>query len=378
LKTSESAPRVVVAPRSLVLLVAAALGGVLLLWLAYAVRAILIQLVVAVVLAMALEPLVQLLERRGARRGQAVAVTFIAALLGVAAFGYLLIPPLVHEVTSFGQQTPELLGKLTQGEGRLGFLETRFHVVERAREWIAENGGAALFARPALHAAGNALSTGAAVVAVAFLTLFVSLGGRRWFESFLQIVPEAGRPRFRRAGNGIANAVGGYVAGNIVISLFAGAVTTGVLLATQVPYAVPLGVLVAVFDLIPLVGATLGTVVVAAVALTKGVPTMVIVVAGMVAYQQVENHTLVPLVYHRTVKLSPLAIAVSVAGGAEVGGILGALLGIPIAGALKVVSGELIAWRRGEAVPGDSGALPQPIRNPTDAAPRREHGRSAA
>jgi predicted PurR-regulated permease PerM len=106
-----------------------------------------------------------------------------------------------------------------------------------------------------------------------------------------------------------------------------------------------------VFDLIPLVGATLGTVIVAAVALTKGVPTTVIVVAGMWIYQKIENHTLVPLVYHRTVKLSALAIAVSVAAGAEIGGIVGALLAIPIAGALKVVSRELLAWRRGDDPP---------------------------
>jgi predicted PurR-regulated permease PerM len=82
--------------------------------------------------------------------------------------------------------------------------------------------------------------------------------------------------------------------------------------------------------------------------LTKGVPTTAIVVAGMVVYQQIENNTLQPLVYHRTVQLSPLAIAVSVAAGAEVGGIVGALLGIPIAGALKVTARELLAWRRSD------------------------------
>jgi predicted PurR-regulated permease PerM len=128
-------------------------------------------------------------------------------------------------------------------------------------------------------------------------------------------------------------------------------VTTLTLLATSVPYAVPLGVVVAIFDLIPLVGATIGTVIVAGVALTRGLTTAAIVVAVMIVYQQVENHTLQPLVYHRTVKLSPLAIAVSVAAGAEVGGVVGALLGIPFAGALKVVGRELAARRRGDELP---------------------------
>ena len=96
---------------------------------------------------------------------------------------------------------------------------------------------------------------------------------------------------------------------------------------------------------------TLGTIVVAAVALTHGLATMAIVVAAMFIYQQVENHTLQPLVYHRTVQLSPLAIAVTVAAGAELGGVIGALLGIPAAGAIKVVTRELVAWRRGQDAP---------------------------
>jgi predicted PurR-regulated permease PerM len=347
-RASGDAPQVVIAPRTLVLLVVTALGSVLLVTLAWAAHAILIQLLVAVVLAMALEPIVQQFERRGLRRGQAVAIAFTVALIGVAAFAYLLIPPLVDEVTSFRHHTPELLQKLTRGDGRFGFLERRFHVVEHARASIAHGGGAMALAKPALHTAGSLLSTGAALVAVGFLTLFIALGGRKWFEGFLEVVPQGSREHWRRAGSGVATAVGGYVAGNALISLIAGGVTTVILFATHVPYPVPLGLIVAVFDLIPLVGATLGTIIVAVVALTKGVPTTVIVVASMWVYQKIENHTLLPLVYHRTVKLSPLAIAVSVAAGAEIGGIVGALLGIPIAGALKVVSHELVAWRRSD------------------------------
>jgi predicted PurR-regulated permease PerM len=112
---------------------------------------------------------------------------------------------------------------------------------------------------------------------------------------------------------------------------------------------VPLGLVVAVFDLLPLVGATIATVIVGSVALTQGITTAAIVVGAMIVYQQIENNTLQPLVYHRTVQLSALAISVSVAAGAELGGVVGALLGIPVAGALKVVFGELAAWRHGEA-----------------------------
>jgi predicted PurR-regulated permease PerM len=345
--------QIVIAPRSLVILTALAFGGVLTFALAPVLSGILTQLVVAIVLAMALEPLVQLCECHGLGRGQAVAVTFGAAVLTIAVFAWLLLPPLVSETTRFVQDAPALLDKLAHGQGRLGFLEQRFHVVERAREAVGSHDAADVIGSgtSAVGVLRGVIATGAAVAAVAFLTLFVSLGGRAWFEAFLDVLPPSARVRCRRTGSGIASAIGGYVTGNLLISLVAGAFTTLILLILGVPFAVPLGVLVALFDLIPLVGATLGTVIVAAVALTNGLATMAIVVAAMFLYQQVENHTLQPLVYHRTVQLSPLAIAVSVAAGAELGGVIGALLGIPAAGAIKVVTRELVAWRRGQDAP---------------------------
>jgi predicted PurR-regulated permease PerM len=299
---------------------------------------------------MAAEPAVQALQRRGLRRGTAVGLSFGFVVLVVVVFAYLLVTPLVDETRRFVHDAPSLVQQLTAGEGRLGFLEQRFHVVEHTRAVVGSDG----FPGTAGHAAvliGSAVKTGGAILFVAFLTLFVQLGGRQWFEALVGLAPEREQGRIRRAGRGVSASVGGYVTGNLLISVVAGAVTTLVLVATSVPYAVPLGLVVAVFDLIPLVGATLGTLVVGSVALTQGLSTAVIVVAVMIIYQQVENHSLQPLVYHRTVKLSPLAIAVSVAAGAEVGGVVGALLGIPIAGSLQVIGRELAAWRRGEEVP---------------------------
>src|SRR5262245_39926212 len=303
---------------------------------------------------MAAEPLVQVFERRGLRRGAAVGTSFTLVALALGAFGYLLFSPLVTQTMRLVDDAPVLFAQLLEGDGRLGFLEEHFHVVEHARAAVA-SGRITAAAGPAWSAAASAVETGTAIVFAAFLTLFVQLGGRQWFESVVALAPESGRRRIRRTGVGVSAAVGGYVTGNLLISVVAGTVTTLVLLATSVPYPVALGVVVGVFDLIPLVGATAGTVVVAAVALaTRGVATAAIVVAAMILYQQLENHLLQPLVYHRTVKLSPLAIAVSVAAGAQLGGVVGALLGIPFAGAIKVVSRELLAWRRGlDALPPD-------------------------
>jgi predicted PurR-regulated permease PerM len=334
------------APRTIVLFVAVSLGALLFLAAAYAVRDLLVQLVVAVVLALAAEPVVRAFERRGLGRGAAVGVSFGVLVLALVTFLYLLVKPLADETTRLVHDSPALLDQLTHGQGRLGFLERKFEVVERVQSAVS-SGKLSAAAGPAWGVLNGAVHTGAAIVFVLFLTLFVQLGGRQWYESLVALVPESGRPRVRRTGTGIAAAVGGYVSGNLLISVIAGTVATVVLYAAGVPYPIALGLLVGILDLIPLVGATLGTVVVAAVALaSEGALTAGIVVVALILYQQVENHVLQQLVYHRTVKLSPLAIAFSVAAGAELGGVVGALLGIPFAGAVKVVAAELIAWRR--------------------------------
>jgi predicted PurR-regulated permease PerM len=340
--------QVSVAPRTLLLLVALAAGAVGIVALAAALHTVLVELVVAIVLAMALEPLVNVFQQRGLGRGASVGIAFALVTLTLVAFAYLLFEPLVTELNGFAKDLPRLTRELTEGRGRLGFLETRYHIVEKARDAV-QGHGASGTAGATLGVVTNVVQTAGGMVFVAFLTLFVALGGRHWFDSLVGLAPDEHQPRLRRVGSGVARAVGGYVSGNLVISVIAGSVTTSILVATHVPYPVPLGLLVAVFDLVPLVGATIGTVIVGGVALTQGIATAAIVVGAMIVYQQLENHTLQQLVYHRTVQLSALAISVSVAAGAELGGVLGALLGIPAAGALKVVFGELAAWRRERA-----------------------------
>jgi predicted PurR-regulated permease PerM len=140
--------------------------------------------------------------------------------------------------------------------------------------------------------------------------------------------------------------IGGYVAGNLVISLICGAVTTVSLYLLGVPYSLALGVFMAVFDLIPLVGATLGSVVVIAsgfifVDVRAGVILFVIVMV----YQQVENHILQPLVYGRTVQIPSLTVLIAVLCGGAALGLVGALLAIPIAGTIQAVGSELLEER---------------------------------
>lgn len=342
-----------ISPISLLILVAFLLGGILLIALGYTLRDILTQLLASIFLAMALEPFIRSLVQRGLSRARAVGVASALSTVAVIAFGFLLVPPLVEALMKFVRDIPNLLNEVMQGKGPLGFLESRFHIVEYVRAWAAENGGADAASSQAVRAVGGFSNAGASLLTIPFLTFFVALSGGDWFEAVLRAVPEQSRDRWHRIGDGTSRAVGGYVSGNLLISVIAGTFTTIVLLATGVPHAVVLGFIMAVLDLVPLVGATLGAVVVALVALTKGVAIMAIVVVAMWIYQQIENNLLMQLVYSQTVQLSPLAIALSVAAGAEIGGITGALLAIPVAGTLKVLSRELLAWRRGEPPPAE-------------------------
>jgi predicted PurR-regulated permease PerM len=165
-------------------------------------------------------------------------------------------------------------------------------------------------------------------------------------ERFYGLLPEESRPRWRNVGNQIYRTVGGYVTGNLLISVIAGGLTTLVLIIMGVPFAVALGLLVGILDLIPLAGATIAAFIIGAVAFIHSIVAGIVVIVFFIVYQQIENHFLQPIVYSRTVQLSPLVVLISVLIGAEIAGILGALGAIPVAGAIQVVVVDWLQHRR--------------------------------
>jgi predicted PurR-regulated permease PerM len=317
-------------------------------------RQVLTWILVALFLALALNPAVQFFERRGLRRGYAAAVTSLLTLLAVFGLSSLFIPTLVNEANDFVRAVPDYVEDVTEGRGRLGDLAERYDVVERVRD-AAEGGGAAGvlgISGTALAITERILTAIVAAVTIAFLTFFMLLEGPRWLERFFALMPEHSRGRAERVGHQIYRTVGGYVTGNLLISIVAGVISTAVLLATGVSYAVALGLLVAILDLVPLAGATLAAILVTTVAfIDQGVVVGVIVLIFFVVYQQMENHVLQPLVYSRTVQLSPLAILIAVLIGAKLAGVLGALGAIPVAGAIQVLMLEWLRSRREESAP---------------------------
>ena len=334
-------------PRTILvaLLVLLAVGVCLyVLWIS---RQVLSWILVAVFLALALNPAVEWLNRRWVRkRGAAVAITFVGALLVVAGIAAAFVPTLVDQVQNFADAVPGYVHDLTHGRGRLGFLETKYQIVEKVRHALKTGGAARVLGvtGTALAVTKSVVTAVVAVLTIVFMMLFMLLEGPAWVERLYGLLPEAQRPRWEAVGRDIYRTVGGYVTGNLLISLIAGVAAGVLLFAVGVPYAVALGLVVALLDLIPLAGATIAAVIVTLVAFAASGLTIGIVVAVyFVVYQQVENHILQPLVYGRTVQLSPLAVLISVLIGAQVAGVLGALGAIPVAGTIQVL---LVDWQR--------------------------------
>jgi predicted PurR-regulated permease PerM len=333
-------PKTVFVTLAIVLAVAGALE---LLWIA---RHVLTWILISLFLALALNPAVEFFQRHGVRRrGLAAGLTYLLAILAIGGISALFVPTLVHQANSFVDKLPDYVHDLTSGRGRLGFLETKYQVVEKVKKGV-HGGGAA----KVLGLSGAALSvtkgvvTGiVATVTIAFMTFFMLLEGPVWVERLLGALPAGSRERWRAVLRDVYRTVGGYVTGNLLISLIAGVTTTIVLLLLGVPYAVALGLIVAILDLIPLAGATLAAIIISAVAFLHSIVAGIIVVVFFVIYQQIENHLLQPIVYGRTVQLSPLAVLISVLIGAELAGVLGALAAIPVAGTIQVL---LVDWNR--------------------------------
>ena len=201
---------------------------------------------------------------RRSRRGAAVGITFVGAILVIVAVGALFVPTLVREVNDFADAVPGYVEDLTEGRGRLGFLERDYQLVERIREAVEEHGAAGVLglSGTALSVTKSVVTAIVAILTITFLTLFMLLEGRQWVERFYALVPEEQQPRWRAMGQEIYRVVGGYVAGNLLISLVAGVTSTVMLLLVGVQYAVALGLLVALLDLVPLAGATIAAVIV--------------------------------------------------------------------------------------------------------------------
>jgi predicted PurR-regulated permease PerM len=332
---------------------AVVLGALFLLW---QVRTFIGWFVIALFLAAVLNPAVNWLQHRHRlmKRPLAIGLTYLGLVVALLFVVGIFLPVLVDQINGLTkfvttaanapEGPTEYLKGLAQQNG-LGGLFERFS--DQLKDLRDELGALLrnLFSSTgaiAISAAGFV----AALATVLTLTFFLLLGSERYVNAGVGLFPEAHQPLVRRLLSQSAGAISGYITGNLAISVICGVTTFVVLLVLGMPYAAPLALLVAVLDLVPLVGATLGGALLVIVGLFVEPWKALVLLVFVLVYQQVESNFLQPIVYSKAVQLSGLVILIALLVGGQLLGIPGALLAIPVAEIIRIVVTELLAYRR--------------------------------
>lgn len=324
----------------------------LLLYLVWLARDTLKLLMIGGFLALALGPAVNVVARKGRMpRALSILIVYLLGFLSIVGIGLVIVPPIVDGVGTISADLPGEIDKL-RDTGWVRDLDDRYDVVQRLRD-EAQNlpsrlGDAVGTLQAVTVGAASAALQLFSVLVIGFLLL---LDGPRMVRWGLDQLPELSRSRYEAIADDVYNVIGGYVAGNLMISIIAGTSTYVVLTLLDVPFAAPLAILMAFLDLIPLIGATIAGFVIGLATLLGSFPADLIVWAiFFFIYQQVENNLLQPIIYKRTVDVHPLIVIVGVLIGGGMLGVLGALLAIPIAAALQVVIRDWWSYRKSPVV----------------------------
>ncbi|WP_431976919.1 AI-2E family transporter [Micromonospora haikouensis] len=323
------------------------LATLVVLALAWATRRVLTWTVVAVFFAVALKPPVDALQRRLVRRrAVATLLVFLAAFGLLAALVAGIVLPLLDELGRAADRAPDMLRETRAGRGPFGEalerLRLRQYVVGHSAQ--VQQYGSRL-RDPTVGLVRSVLETLAGLVTVVVLAYLMVLEAPKIISAGLGRLGEGSARRVRRVGQGVSRVVTGYLSGNLLISVICGALTFLVLVLTGVPFAGVIALLVAIADLVPLVGATIGAILAGGAGFLHSPTAGIVVLVFFVVYQQVENHLLQPLIMSRAVRLNPLTVLVSVLFAAELAGLVGALLAIPVVGVGQVLLREFAPRR---------------------------------
>ena len=341
-------------PARAILFSVGVIAGVLLLaQILYHLRNILMLGVLAGFAALLLNPAVVGLQRwKIRRRGYAVALVTLGALAVFAGLAVLFGYPLVNGITSFANSLPTYISNAQHGQGWIGHLLRQYH----AQEWVQRNSAkltnlATSLGKPALALGKGALSALVTIFAVFAFVVLLLAEGPSLRNSLMALLSHERGERYARIGAAVSKSVTGYMLGNLLTSIIAGVVVYVTLLVLGVPYALLWGLWVALVDFLPTIGGALAGIPTVLFAFTTSAVAGVVTLIVFLAYTQLENHVLNPLVMSRTVRINPLLVFVSVMIGAELGSWVGGLFGgfiavlvaVPAAGSIQVIVREY--WR---------------------------------
>lgn len=327
-----------------------AVGALVAFWLGGLVLqagSVLILIVVALFLAVGLNPPVEFLMHRGLRRSWAVLAVILVAMGLLALFVLAIVPVISDQVAALSANAPDWLDKL-QHNRQIEKLDDKYHVIDKAKDYVTSGdltknvfGGVLGVGLAILSALANAF-------VVIVLTLYFLATLPKVKRGLYDLAPASRRQRVSALGDQILSGVGGYVSGAFVVAMCAGLTTLILLFAVGLGrYAVALAVVVALLDVIPMIGATLGALIVCAIAFaTGGVSVGVICVIFYVLYQQLENYLIYPRVMSRSVDIPGAMTVIAALIGASLLGVVGALLAIPTAAAILLLTREVFIRRQ--------------------------------
>ena len=301
---------------------------------------------VAFFLALGLEPVVSWLVNRGLPRWLSTALVFVVFVAGLGAFAAAAFPPLFAQITDLVNRAPLYMQQAQDHSSFIGRLNDRFQLQQRITDAVNGMDSSAL---NQVVSAGTAVLEGVTDTLIAIvLTLYFLADMPRIRSTIYRLVPHTRRPRAILIGDEVFAKVGAYVLGNVTISLLLGAATLIWLIAFDVPYPLVLAILVAILDLVPVVGSTIAGIVVGAVALTVSIPVCLATIVFYIAFQMIEDYVLVPRIIGRAVHVPALTTVIAVLIGASLLGVVGALVAIPIAAALQLIVQEVLYPRLDE------------------------------
>ena len=313
------------------------------------ITSVLILLVTSLFLALGLDPIVQWIQARGPRRGVAVGIVLVGVVGAFAGVLALIVPPVVIEATQLAQQAPDLVNNLLQN-GQLRRLDDQYGVVTTLQEELAKrvkDQGLWTSLFGGVFGAGKAVLSGFfSTFTVLVLTLYFLASLPTVKAATYRMVPRSRRQRVTFLSEEITRRVGGYFIGQLTVATLNGVLSYVLMKILDLPYAAVLAVTVGLLGLVPMVGATIGAIVVLLVALFSSTTDAIVVGIYYVVYQQVENYLIAPRIMSRTVSVPSAVTVIAALVGASLLGVLGALMAIPAAAGLLLLYQEVLLPRQ--------------------------------
>ena len=272
------------------------------------------------------------------RRGLATAVSIIVIILALGGFLAAIIPPIAKQTTSFIKSVPSLVKDVKDENGTVGSFVRRYHLegqVDKISQQLSTKAGD--ISTSAISTISKVGSSIFASLTILVLTIMMLFEGPKWVELGYKVIPSGKRAHVKKLAHKMLRVIQGYVNGQVTLAALASVLIVPMLFIMGVSYPFALMVVVFVCGLIPMVGHTIGAIICTIVALFTSLPAALVVLGYYILYQQIENYTLQPKIQANSTDMSPLLVFIAVLFGASFGGLLGALVAIPVMGCIRIL-----------------------------------------